>query len=78
MEVRLAAFDALGKVGMASEDILLQTLSKKVLKFNKEKKFDSPCNEDLLQISASGAVGALMHGLEDEFFEVTRLHFNFI
>ncbi|EOY07059.1 ARM repeat superfamily protein, putative isoform 1 [Theobroma cacao] len=67
MEVRLEAFDALGKIGLVSEDILLQTVSKKVLGMNKEKIY-KPIEG--LEISASGAAGAFVHGLEDEFSEV--------
>ncbi|OMO97676.1 Armadillo-like helical [Corchorus olitorius] len=67
MKVRLEAFDALGKIGLVSEDILLQTLSKKVLGTNKEKIFRPA---EGLQISASAAAGAFIHGLEDEFSEV--------
>ncbi|KAJ0089195.1 hypothetical protein Patl1_31443 [Pistacia atlantica] len=46
MEVRVEAFDALGKVAVVSEDILLQR--------------------------SSGAAGAFVHGLEDEFYEVRK------
>lgn len=72
MEVRLEAFDALGKIGLVSEDILLQTVSKKVLGMNKEKIY-KPIEG--LEISASGAAGAFVHGLEDEFSEVTFADF---
>ncbi|KAI3666881.1 hypothetical protein L6452_41921 [Arctium lappa] len=37
VKVRIEAFNALGKAGMASEYILMQTLSKKVLPITKEK-----------------------------------------
>ncbi|XWS55469.1 hypothetical protein CRYUN_Cryun09bG0002800 [Craigia yunnanensis] len=66
-EVRLEAFDALGKVGLVSEDILLQTLFKKVLGINKDKIY-KPIEG--FEISASAAAGAFVHGLEDEFSEV--------
>lgn len=59
MEVRVEAFNALGKIEMVSEDILLQTLSKKVL--GKNIHFEK---------SATSAAGALVHGLEDEFHKV--------
>lgn len=71
MEVRIEAFIALGKVVMVSEDILLQTLSKKVLGVNKEKRsLGQSCGENF-ETLASSAAGAFVHGLEDEFFEVT-------
>ncbi|KAH7553907.1 hypothetical protein JRO89_XS12G0074700 [Xanthoceras sorbifolium] len=72
MEVRVEAFDALGKIGLVSEDILLQTLSKKVLGVIKEKKSRSQCTEECFEISASAAAGAFLHGLEDEFYEVRK------
>lgn len=58
MVVRLEAFDALAKIEMVSEDILLLTLSKKVNKH--------------IEIPAPGAVGAFVHGLEDEYYEGRR------
>ncbi|KAK4834531.1 hypothetical protein QYF36_024374 [Acer negundo] len=72
MEVRVEAFDALGKIGLVSEDILLQTLSKKVLGVIKERISHSKCNEECFEISASATAGAFLHGLEDEFYEVRR------
>lgn len=73
VEVRLQAFDALGKIGPISEDILLQTLSKKVLGITKEKKSGSYCPMEWLKIPASNAAGIIVHGLEDEFYEVTSV-----
>ncbi|KAK8303614.1 hypothetical protein V6Z12_D04G162600 [Gossypium hirsutum] len=67
VDVRLEAFEALGKIGLVSEDILLQTLSKKVLGINKDKAFKPV---EGLDISASAVAGAYIHGLEDEFSEV--------
>ncbi|KAJ0088067.1 hypothetical protein Patl1_31451 [Pistacia atlantica] len=72
MEVMVEAFYALGKVAVVSEDILLQTLSKKVLGIFKEKKTHGQCVADCFEISASGAAGAFVHGLEDEFYEVRK------
>lgn len=71
MEVRIEAFHALGKIGMVSQDILLQTLSKKVLVTTKEKKSLAQCSDEQLEVSGSSVAGAFMHGLEDEFHEVT-------
>lgn len=80
MEVRVAAFDALGKIGVVSEDILLQTLSKRVLGITKEKKPLGQCSAKRkslgqyipkhFDIQACVAAGAFVHGLEDEFYEV--------
>ncbi|KAJ8898908.1 hypothetical protein K2173_008401 [Erythroxylum novogranatense] len=65
VDVRVGAFDALGKTKMVSEDVLLQTLSKKVLSIIKEKKSSGRCN-------AQNCAGAFVHGLEDEFVKVRR------
>ncbi|GAV76894.1 Cnd1 domain-containing protein, partial [Cephalotus follicularis] len=70
MEVRLEAFDALKKIGMVSESVLLQTLSKKVLATTKEKKSHGQRTAECFEISSSNAAGAFVHGLEDEFHEV--------
>ncbi|KAI3841129.1 hypothetical protein MKX03_007857 [Papaver bracteatum] len=72
MEVRNEAFVSLGKMKMVSEDILLQTLSKKVLGNLKERKFPGKSNTKFLDLPASNAAGAFVHGLEDEFYEVRR------
>ncbi|KAI3910818.1 hypothetical protein MKW92_009833 [Papaver armeniacum] len=69
MEVRNEAFVSLGKMKMVSEDILLQTLSKKVLGNLKERKFPGKRNAKNLDLPASNAAGAFIHGLEDEFYE---------
>lgn len=66
--VRIEAFNALGSVQLVSEDILLQTLSKKVLGIIKERKSDG------LEIFASSSAGVFLHGLEDEFYEVTLVN----
>ncbi|KAI3989388.1 hypothetical protein MKX01_016588 [Papaver californicum] len=72
MEVRNEAFVSLGKMKIVSEDILLQTLSKKVLGNLKERKFPGKSNTKILDLPASNAAGAFVHGLEDEFYEVRR------
>ncbi|KAH9669906.1 protein SIEL [Citrus sinensis] len=72
MEVRVEAFNALGKVGMISEIVLLQTLCKKVLGATKEKKFHSLGAAECFEISASAAAGTFVHGFEDEFYEVRK------
>lgn len=79
MEVRVEAFNALGKMEVVSEDFLLQTLSKRVSGLVKQREvFDQSTSEQFTMLAASVA-GALVHGLEDEFFEVTYLeHYCFI
>ena len=70
VEVRVEALSALRKIEVVSEDILLQTLSKRVLGIVKEKRTFGQCCNEQFEIMASSAAGALLHGLEDEFFEV--------
>ncbi|XP_047330619.1 protein SIEL [Impatiens glandulifera] len=67
--VRIEAFDALGQINDVSEDILLQTLSKKVLPINKGKKYPKPCSMNQ-ELEVALVAGAFVHGLEDEFNEV--------
>lgn len=71
MEVRVEAFDALGKINVVSEDILLQTLSKRVLAITKGKRSLGQCPAEQFVILASNVAGVLVHGLEDEFYVVT-------
>lgn len=71
VEVRVEAFNALGKIKLVSEDILLQTISKKVLAIMKEKNSHGQCTAERFEILASSYAGAFVHGLEDEFHEVT-------
>ncbi|XP_010553124.1 PREDICTED: protein SIEL [Tarenaya hassleriana] len=70
VEVRTEAFKALGKIGTASEGVLLQTLSKKVLGGSKQKKPQNHGSNELPEASVAGAAGVFIHGLEDEFYEV--------
>lgn len=72
MEVRVEAFDALGKINMVSEDILLQTLSKRVLGTTKEKRSLGQCPVEQFERLVSNVAGVLVHGLEDEFYEVRK------
>ncbi|KAL7265628.1 hypothetical protein ACSBR1_003420 [Camellia fascicularis] len=73
VKVRVEAFDALGEIGMVSEDILLQTLSKKVHSGIKGKTYPGLCSGKPFDIPASSASGAILHGLEDEFCELQVL-----
>lgn len=67
VDVKLAAFDGLGKITLVSQDVLLQTLTKRVRLTTNMKKFP----RHWLHVSASDAAGALLLGLEDEFLEVS-------
>lgn len=70
MKVRIEAFDALAKVRMVSQDILLQTLTKKATSATKEKTCQGQYTAEMNKLPASAAAFAFIHGLEDEFFEV--------
>ncbi|KAL9239279.1 hypothetical protein vseg_013617 [Gypsophila vaccaria] len=70
--VRVAAFSALGKFALVSEDILLQALSKRILAIVKEKQSLALCHARQHKIHAAAASGAFVHGLEDEFNEVQQ------
>ncbi|KAI3472839.1 hypothetical protein Pfo_029968 [Paulownia fortunei] len=69
VEIRVAAFNALGKFQTVSEDILLQTLSKKALVANKEKNYPGQYTPKLFKIPATAAAFTFVHGLEDEFYQ---------
>lgn len=72
VEVRIEAFNALEKMEVVSSDLLLQSLSKRVLNVMKENKaFGQSTGQ--IKHSASNVAGALVHGLEDEFYEVFPL-----
>ncbi|KFK38270.1 hypothetical protein AALP_AA3G092600 [Arabis alpina] len=68
VEVRVEVFKAFGTIGTASESIILQTLSKKVLGGGKGKKPQNHLSNDTTDVSA--AAGVFIHGFEDEFYEV--------
>ncbi|XP_058091142.1 protein SIEL isoform X2 [Magnolia sinica] len=72
MKVRVEAFLALGKTRLVSEDVLLQSLSKKILGNQKERKSAGKPIGKESALSTSSAAGAFVHGLEDEFHEVRR------
>ncbi|CAA0836251.1 Protein SIEL [Striga hermonthica] len=71
-EIRVAAFNALGKVQTVSEDILLQTLSKKPLLATKEKNYTGQYTAKIFKIPVTAAAYIFIHGLEDEFYQVRR------
>ncbi|KAH9303046.1 hypothetical protein KI387_014629, partial [Taxus chinensis] len=77
MKVRSEALKALGGMGPLSETVLLQALSKKILgKATKKSSSVVQGDKDLrncgegLDLLTLSAAGALLHGVEDEFFEV--------
>ena len=72
VEVRVEAFTALGKIAYISGDILLQTMSKRVLGTIKEKQSLAWCSSHMHKIHASVAAGLFVHGLEDEYSEVKQ------
>lgn len=73
MLVRVEAFSALEKIEMVSEDFLLQTLSKRVLEVGKKKEASGQNTTEQFKMLAASVAGAFVHGLEDEFFEVSFL-----
>lgn len=74
MKVRVEAFNGLAKMEIVSKDFLLQSLSKKVLGNGKQKEtLDQSTAEQFAKLT-SNVAGALVHGLEDEFFEVIFLN----
>ncbi|KAG5398994.1 hypothetical protein IGI04_020808 [Brassica rapa subsp. trilocularis] len=68
VDVRVEVFKAFGVIGTASESIILQTLSKKVLKAGKGKKPQNRFSNE--SADAAAAAGVFIHGFEDEFYEV--------
>ncbi|XP_052728971.1 protein SIEL isoform X2 [Vigna angularis] len=72
MKVRVEAFNGLRKMEMVSEDLLLQSLAKRVSGRGKQKETESPSTSEQCVMLASSVAGALVHGLEDEFFEVRK------
>ncbi|XLU54139.1 hypothetical protein S245_048787, partial [Arachis hypogaea] len=65
MKVRVEVFNGLGKMEIVSKELLMQSLSKRVLVLDQ-----SPTEQFVLL--ASNVAGALVHGVEDEFFEVRK------
>ena len=71
MKVRVEAFNGLAKMEIVSEELLMQSLSKRVLVSGKQKETLDQNTTEQFVLLASSVAGALVHGLEDEFFEVT-------
>lgn len=74
VEVRIEAFKALENLEMVSSDLLLQSLSKRELNVIKENGTSGQSTEQIIY-SAANVAGALVHGLEDEFYEVRAAFF---
>ncbi|XP_028240544.1 protein SIEL isoform X3 [Glycine soja] len=72
MKVRVEAFSGLRKMEMVSEDLLLQSLSKRVSGHGKQKETLGQRTSEQFVMLATNVAGALVHGLEDEFFEVRK------
>ncbi|KAL2330661.1 hypothetical protein Fmac_018242 [Flemingia macrophylla] len=72
MKVRVEAFKGLRKMEMVSEDLLLQSLSKRVSGHGKQRETLGQYTSDQFVMLATSVAGALVHGLEDEFFEVRK------
>ncbi|KAK7395048.1 hypothetical protein VNO78_15590 [Psophocarpus tetragonolobus] len=72
MKVRVEAFDGLKKLEIVSEDLLLQSLSKRVSGHGKQKQALGQSTSEQFVILATSVAGAIVHGLEDEFFEVRK------
>ncbi|KAG1354165.1 protein SIEL [Cocos nucifera] len=72
VKVRIEAFLALGKVQLVAENVLLQSLSKKVLGIRSGSKTITKCSINESKFSLSAA-GAFVHGIEDEFYEVRTI-----
>ncbi|XP_024016440.1 protein SIEL isoform X2 [Eutrema salsugineum] len=68
VDVRVEVFKGFGIIGAASESIILQTLSKKVLGAEKGKKPQNCLSTESADVAA--AAGVFIHGFEDEFYEV--------
>ncbi|MED6175792.1 hypothetical protein PIB30_081690 [Stylosanthes scabra] len=66
MKVRIEVFNGLGKLKIVSKELLMQSLSKRVL------VFDQKSTTEQFVLLASNVAGALVHGVEDEFFEVRK------
>lgn len=67
--VRVEAFNALGKIAFVSEDMLLQSVSKKLLGTTRDKQTLAPCSAKPYEVHSSSAAGVFIHGLEDEYSE---------
>ncbi|KOM44952.1 hypothetical protein LR48_Vigan06g025800 [Vigna angularis] len=72
MKVRVEAFNGLRKMEMVSEDLLLQSLAKRVSGHGKQKETGGQSTSEQCVMLASSVAGALVHGLANEFFEVRK------
>ncbi|CAA6669347.1 unnamed protein product [Spirodela intermedia] len=72
MRVRVEVFLSLEKIKLVSENVLVQSLSKKVKKGNSGGKSLAEFSEEGCGLPISCAAGVFLQGLEDEFHEVRR------
>jgi len=70
MKVRVEAFNGLAKMEIVSKDFLLQSLSKRVSGNGKQKETMDESTSEQFAMLADSVAGALVHGFEDEFFQV--------
>ena len=72
-KVRFEAFSALGKMQRVSEGVLLQSLSKKVIKTDTMSIINGQKLPPKIKIPC--AAGIFAHGIEDEFYQVRSFLF---
>ena len=72
-KVRIEAFSALGKMQRVSEGVLLQSLSKKVIKTDTMSIINGQKLPPKIKIPC--AAGIFAHGIEDEFYQVRSFLF---
>ncbi|VAH89565.1 unnamed protein product [Triticum turgidum subsp. durum] len=69
-EVRIEAFNALAKMQRVSEGVLLQSLSKKIIKTDTGSASSIKGKKLPPKLSSPCAAGIFAHGVEDEFYQV--------
>ncbi|XP_044981968.1 protein SIEL [Hordeum vulgare subsp. vulgare] len=69
-EVRIEAFNALAKMQRVSDGVLLQSLSKKIIKTDTGSASSSKGKTLPPKLSFPCAAGIFAHGIEDEFYQV--------
>ncbi|KAM3229335.1 hypothetical protein ACQJBY_060293 [Aegilops geniculata] len=69
-EVRIEAFNALAKMQRVSEGVLLQSLSKKIIKTDTGSASSIKGKKLPPKLSFPCAAGIFAHGVEDEFYQV--------
>ncbi|XP_037447721.1 protein SIEL-like isoform X1 [Triticum dicoccoides] len=72
-EVRIEAFNALAKMQRVSEGVLLQSLSKKIIKTDTGSASSIKGKKLPPKLSFPCAAGIFAHGVEDEFYQVRTI-----